>query len=143
VVDLMEGRPAPAEKALREVQPKIKAAYAAETGGLGKWDEKMEDPGITYLLAQTLARQGKTDEAIALCERLSKPVDVEADFARRHWVFAARAMLAELVARKGDLDRAEALLAENRKWNPSWAPARSSEQAVQQLRREKVLEASK
>ncbi len=141
VLDLMEGRPAPAEKGLREAQQKMKDAYSAELGD--KWEEKYEDPSITVLLARALARQGKSDEAIALCEKLAAPVDVEAGFDKRHWVFAGRAMLAELVARKGDIDRAEKLLAENRKWNPSWAPARASEEVVAQLRREKVLEASK
>jgi hypothetical protein len=72
---------------------------------------------------------------------MAAPRKVE-DFAKRHWAFASRALLAELVARQGDLDRAEKLLAENRKWNPSWAPTRSSEQVVAQLRREKVLEAA-
>ena len=143
VVDLMEGRPAQAEKRLREAQPKIEAAYAESTGGTKKWEPKLRDPGITFLMAQALAKQGKADEAIALCEDLSKPEKVEAGFERRHWVFAGRALEAELLARKGDLDGAEKLLAENRKWNPSWAPARPSEQVVAQLRREKVLAASK
>jgi tetratricopeptide (TPR) repeat protein len=140
VLDLMEGRPAQAEKKLREVQPKIRAAYAAETHGK-EWDESMDDPGTQFLLAQALVRQGKADEAIAICEKMAAPRKVE-DFAKRHWAFASRALLAELVARQGDLDRAEKLLAENRKWNPSWAPTRSSEQVVAQLRREKVLEAA-
>ena len=46
------------------------------------------------------------------------------DFNDRRWIMEARAKVAELVARKGDLDRAEKLIAENRKWNPSWAPCR-------------------
>jgi hypothetical protein len=54
-----------------------------------------------------------------------------------------RAKVAELVARKGDLDRAEKLIAENRRWNPSWGPCRPSETAVAELRRAKVLAASR
>ena len=138
---LLENRPAETERLLREVAPKIVAAYSEEM--TDKKQKMDDDPGWTYLMAQALARQGKTAEAIALCEKLDNPQSTYGSFEQRHWVFSGRAFLAELVARQGDLDRAEKLLAENRKWNPSWAPARQSEEVVAQLRREKVLAASK
>jgi len=143
-LDLMEGRPAEAEKRLREVQPKLAALYAAQGEGAGKKMESMPaDPGITYLLAQALDRQGKSDEAIALCEKIGSVPQNETSLDQRNWIYAGRSLLAELLARKGDLEGAEKLVAENKKWNPSWAPARASEQVVAQLRREKVLAASK
>jgi tetratricopeptide (TPR) repeat protein len=142
VLDLMEGRPAEAEKRLREAQPKLEAAYREESGDKSKESAAFQDPGVTFLLAQSLVRQGRDDEAIPLFEQLAGSPKPYAGFEARRWVFAARALLAEIVARRGDLDRAEKLLAENRKWNPSWAPTRSSEQVVAQLRREKVLAAS-
>ena len=40
------------------------------------------------------------------------------------WIYEARAKVAvDPGAQQGDLDGAEKLIAENRKWNPSWAPA--------------------
>ena len=141
VLALLENRPAETERLLQEVAPKIIAAYSEEM--TEKTQKVVDDPGWNYLMAQALARQGKTAEAIALCEKLDNPQNTYGSFEQRHWVFSGRAMLAELVARQGDLDRAEKLLAENRKWNPSWAPARASEEVVAQLRREKVLAASK
>lgn len=145
VLDLMEGRPAEAEKRLQQVLPRLEAAYAAHRGDLGKTGDQKPfyDPGWTYLMAQALIRQGRGNEAIPLCERLANPPKAWSDFESRRWVYGGRAQLAELLARKGDLDGAERLLAENRKWNPSWAPTRPSEQVVEQLRREKVLAASK
>ena len=95
------------------------------------------------MMAQALVRQGRADEAIVLCRQLANPPRPWEGFDARRWVYAGRALLAELLARKGDLDAAEKLLAENRKWNPSWAPTRGSEEVVAQLRREKVLAASK
>jgi hypothetical protein len=86
---------------------------------------------------------GALGEAIPLCRQLANPPTPWVGFDGRRWVYAGRALLAELLARKGELDEAEKLLAENRKWNPSWAPTRGSEQVVAQLRREKVLAASK
>jgi tetratricopeptide (TPR) repeat protein len=140
ILDMMEGRPAEAEKRLREAQPKLEAVYKEE----GKQSsEPMQDPGLTYLLAQSLIRQGRDKEAVPLLEKLAGSPKSFTNFESRRWVFAARAALAETVAREGDLDRAEKLLAENRKWNPSWAPALPAEQVVAQLRREKVLAASK
>jgi hypothetical protein len=58
-------------------------------------------------------------------------------------VYEARAQLAAILAKQGDLDRADKLLEENRKWNPAWAPTRPSEQTVAELRRAKVLASAK
>ena len=80
---------------------------------------------------------------MALYEEMIHPPNPWVAFDGRRWVYEARARLAELVARQGDLDKAEQLLAENHKWNPSWAPSRPAELAVAQLRREKVLAAEK
>lgn len=145
VLDLMEDRPAQAERLLTEVRPKLEAAYAKRASGEGKagGGKPFDDPGWNYLMAQALIRQGRSDEAIPLCRQMVNPPMAWGNFEGRRWVYGGRALLAELLARKGDLDDAEKLLAENRKWNPSWAPTRSSEQVVAQLRREKVLAASK
>ena len=58
-------------------------------------------------------------------------------------VYTARAYLAAILAKQGDLEQAEKLLAENHKWNASWAPTREAELAVAQARSEKVNTASK
>ena len=144
VLDVMEGRPAEAEARLKEVLPKLREAYAkrpdAEKAADGK---SFYDAGWTYLMAQALIRQGRRDEALPYCQQLVDPPQKWSSFDGRRFVYEGRAMLAELLARNGDLDRAEKLLEENRKWNPGWAPTRTSEQVVEQLRREKVLAASK
>jgi hypothetical protein len=93
-------------------------------------------------MALAKAGQGKADEAIAFWELNANPPVPWANFEGRRAVYEARAHLAELLARKGDIDRAEKLLVENRKWNPNWAPTRPAELAVEQMRREKVLAAS-
>ena len=64
-------------------------------------------------------------------------------FEERRSIYEARARVAVALARKGDLDGAEKLIAQNRKWNPSWAPTRDEETIVAELRREKVLAATK
>ncbi len=64
-------------------------------------------------------------------------------FEGRLMVYEARAQMATILARRGELDRAEKLLEENHKWNPTWAPTRPAEQTVAQLRREKVLASAK
>ena len=144
VLDIMEGRPAQAEARLKEALPTLQQAYAKRPEAEKPADGKsFYDAGWTYLMAQALIRQGRRDEALPYCEQLVDPPQKWSSFDGRRWVYAGRGLLAELLARNGDLDRAEKLLAENRKWNPSWAPTRSSEQVVAQLRREKVLAASK
>ncbi len=89
------------------------------------------------------SEQGRVDEALKLYELNANPPNPFYDFNQRRWILEARAKVAVIVARKGDLDRAEKLIAENRKWNPSWGPCRPSETAVAELRRAKVLAASK
>ena len=96
-----------------------------------------------WLMARSLEKQGRADEAMKYCALNANPPNPFFDFESRRWIMEARAKLAELVARKGDLDRAEKLLAENRKWNPSWAPCRPSEVIVAQLRHDRVLAAAK
>ena len=65
------------------------------------------------------------------------------NFEDRRAIYEARAHVAVGLARKGDLDGAEKLIAENRKWNANWAPTRDEETTVAELRRDKVLAASK
>jgi hypothetical protein len=95
------------------------------------------------LMAAALRAQGKDEAALPLLETLANPPNPWREFESRRFVYEGRAQLAALLARRGDLDRAEKLLEENRKWNPSWAPTREAELAVAQLRREKVLAATK
>ena len=139
VLDLVEGRYADAERRLTEFKPRLVADYEKQ---VKVSDRKPHFSGWNALMALAKAGQGKTDEAIALWELNANPPVPWDNFEGRRSVFEAKAHLAELLARKGDLDRAEKLLAENRKWNPSWAPTRPSELVVEQARREKVLAAS-
>ena len=139
-VDLVEDRMSDAERRLTELKPKLIAAYEKESTKEGQ--PMSHFPAWNALMARVKLSQGKTDEAIALYELNVNPPNKWGSFDGRRWVYDARAHLAELVARKGDLDRAEKLLAENQKWNPSWAPTRSAELAVAQLRRDKVISAS-
>ena len=138
-LDLMEARNGEAERRLVELKPRLLADFEKEYKGS---DRKPHFSGWNALMAMAKAREGKTDEAIALWELNANPPAPWANFEGRRAVYEARAHLAELVARKGDLDRAEKLLAENRKWNPSWAPSRPAELAVEQMRRDKVLAAA-
>lgn len=138
--ELFEGRPAQTERLLEGIQQELHAALAknVKTPGYQPYDA-----GFTYLLALAKAEQGKEDEAILLYERMTKPPNPWHGFEERRWVYEARAALAALLAKKGDLDRAEKLLAENHKWNPSWAPTRKAELTVARLRRERVMAAAK
>ena len=94
-------------------------------------------------LARIELKLGKTQEAISLFEEMANPPNRWVDFESRRSVYEGRAALAELVGRKGDLDRADRLLAENHKWNPSWAPSRPAELAVAQMHRERVQAATR
>jgi len=138
-LDLVEGRNPEAERRLAELKPKLFAAYEKEAKGSQR---KPHFPAWNALMARAKEKQGKTEEAIAFYESNANPPNNWGDFEGRRWVFEARAHLAELLARKGDVDRAEKLLAENKKWNPSWAPTRPAELVVEQMRREKMLAAS-
>ncbi len=139
-LDLLEGRPAEAERRLKELRPTLEANFEKEMKGSPY--KKPYIPHWNMLMSLAKAQQGKTDEAIALDEELANPPIPWGSFEARRWVYEGRARLAELLARKGDLDRAEKLLAENHRWNPNWAPSRPAELVVSQLRREKVLAAS-
>ena len=138
-MDVLEGRDAEAERRLKEMRPKLEASFLKEEKGTSY---KPYFPRWNTLMALAKARQGETDAAIALNEELANPPIPWGSFEQRRWVYEGRARLAELLARKGDLDRAEKLLEENHRWNPNWAPTRPAELAVSQLRREKVLAAS-
>ncbi len=144
VRDLVEDHPAETERKLNALRPELEARFEAnQKAGKVTPGFKPHFPEWNYVMATALEKQGRTDEALALYERNANPPNPFFDFDGRRWIMEARAKVAEIVARKGDLDRAEKLIAENRKWNPSWAPCRSSETAVAELRRAKVLAAAK
>ena len=94
-------------------------------------------------MALALEGQGKNDEALEYWKKNANPPNPFKGFEERRAIYEARAEVAAGLARKGDLDGAEKLIAENRKWNSSWAPTRESEVAVAELRREKVLAVKK
>ncbi len=137
---LVDGHAAQAEKMVRAVQPKLDALLAQEN--LPK-DWKPHFPQLNFMLALTLEEQGKADEALEYWKKNANPPRPFDNFEERRMIYEARAKVAVALAKKGDLDRAEKLIAENRKWNPSWAPTRPEETTVAELRREKVLAASK
>ena len=140
VIDLLDGKPAEAERRLNDVRPKLEASFLKEMKGS---PIKPYFPRWNTLMALAKAQLGKTDEAIALNEQLANPPIPWTGFEGRRYVLEGRARLAELLARKGDLDRAEKLITENHRWNPDWAPSKPAELVVAQLRREKVLAAAK
>lgn len=135
-----EKRYAEAEAALLAVKPKWDAEFAKNNKGT---TFKPYWAFYTRMLAETRAAQGRTDEAIALYEQMVNPPNPWGDFEGRRSVYEARASLAQLLAKKGDLERADKLLAENHKWNPSWAPSRTAELVVAEAHRERVQAASK
>jgi tetratricopeptide (TPR) repeat protein len=140
VTSLLDGQPAEAERRLKDLRPKLEAAFNQEMKGS---PYKPYFPRWNTLMSLAKAQQGKTDEAIALNEEIINPPIPWGSFEGRRYVYEGRARLAELLARKGDLDRAEKLLAENHRWNPNWAPTKPAEEVVSQLRREKVLAATR
>jgi tetratricopeptide (TPR) repeat protein len=137
---LLEGKPAEAERLLLEARPKWEAEFAKQVKAPGY---KPYWAGWTYVMALTKRSLDQRDEAITLFEQMANPPNGWRDFEERRMVYEGRAHLAALLARRGDLDRAEKLLEANRKWNPSWAPTREQEQTVARLRREKVLAAAR
>jgi tetratricopeptide (TPR) repeat protein len=140
VLAYLDGRYAASEALLRDLTPKVQAVWAKEKT---ESDRKFYDPGLSYMMARVLVAENKFDQALPLLEEMASPPRIWSNFEERRAVYEGRALLAELLARRGDLDRAEKLLAENRRWNPSWAPTRSSEEVVAALQREKVLAASR
>ena len=142
--ELNEGRPAEAERKLREMRPQLEKAWDdSSKAGKIRPGAKPHFPEWNYMMARALELQGKTDEALEFYEANANPPNPFAEFESRRWIMEGRAKVAEILARRGELDKAEKLIAENRKWNPSWAPCRHSEEAVAELRRAKVLAASK
>ena len=144
VTDISEGRPADAERRLREIKPYLDSKFD-ERAKAGKVPPgvKPHDPEWNFFMGKALEMQGKIDEALPYYQANANPPNPFYDFEARRWIMEGRAKVAEILARKGDLDGAEKLIAENRKWNPSWAPCRASEVFVAEARRAKVMAASK
>jgi Flp pilus assembly protein TadD len=140
VIALMEGRLADAERNLVVAKAKWNVVFAKNNKG-GSY--KADWPFWNFMMAKTRIAQGRDDEAIVLLEQVVNPANPWSDFESRRWVYEGRAALAEVLARKGDLDRADKLLAENHRWNPSWAPSRPAELAVAEMHRERVQAASR
>ncbi len=140
VQDLLAKRPADAEKILRENKPKLLATISKSEQSARY---KPYDAGWNLLMGMALERQGKDAEAIPVYEEMANPPNAPREFDGRRWVCEGRARLAAVLVRRGDLDRAEKLLAENHQWNPNWAPAHAAEEAVAQAERQRVLAASK
>jgi superkiller protein 3 len=138
--DLFQQRYAEAERQLTDLKPKLDAHISAivKDGGY-----KVYDPGWNFLMVKAKLGQGKDAEAVPLLEQMINPPNPWDDFDGRLWVYNARAYLAAILAKQGELDRAEKLLAENHRWNGSWAPTREAELVVAQARGEKVDTASK
>lgn len=142
--DVAEGRAADAERRLREARPLLESLFAERVkAGKVPPGMKFHDPMWNYFMGRALEMQGKIDEALPYYQANANPPNPFYDFEARRWIMEARAKVAEILAKKGDLDAAEKLIAENRKWNPSWAPCRPAEVFVAEARRAKVLAASK
>ena len=94
-------------------------------------------------MARVKLALGKDEEAIPLLAEMTEPPNGWQRFEGRLIVYEARAQLAALLAKRGELDRAEKLLEENHRWNPNWAPTRPAEQTVAQLQRARVLASAK
>lgn len=137
---LVDGKGAEAEKQVRAIQPKLEAILAQEKLP-ANW--KPHFPQVNTMLALALEAQGKDEEALEYWKKNANPPRPFDNFEDRRAIYEARAKVAVGLARKGDLDGAEKLIAENRRWNESWAPTRKEETTVAELRREKVLAASK
>jgi tetratricopeptide (TPR) repeat protein len=137
---LLEKRPADTEKKIAELKPALDKIIAGEKLPEG-W--KPHFPGFNMLMALAKEQQGKPEEALSFWQKNANPPNPIGKFEDRRMIYEARAHVAAALARQGNLDAAEKLIAENRKWNPSWAPTRELEAAVAELRREKVLAAAK
>ena len=137
---LTEGRPKETIRMIQEIKPKLEALIAKENIPKGY---KPHFPAINVLMAMALEELGQNDEALEYWKKNAFPPNQFDNFEERRAIYEARAQVAVRLAKKGDLDGAEKLIAENRKWNPSWAPTRDEEVTVAELRREKVLAAAK
>jgi Flp pilus assembly protein TadD len=141
VYDLLEGRPAEAEKRLTELKPK--AEQHLREMNKNRPDYKPYWADWNWVMVRAKLALGKDAEAVPLLKEMIDPPNGWQRFEGRLMVYEARAQLAAILAKQGDLDRADKLLEENRKWNPAWAPTRPSEQTVAELRRAKVLASAK
>jgi len=137
---LVDKRPAEAEKRIEAAKPMLDKIIAGEKLPEG-W--KPHFPGFNMLMALAKEQQGKPDEALAYWQKNANPPNPFNKFQDRRMIYEARARVAAALAKRGDIDTAEKLIAENRKWNPSWAPTREAEATVAELRREKVLAAAR
>ncbi|MDQ5857146.1 MAG: tetratricopeptide repeat protein [Acidobacteriota bacterium] len=140
VFDLLEGKPEQAERRLTELKPK---AYEHLKKMSKRTDYKPYWPEWNWVMARVKLELGKEDEAIPLLAEMVDPPNGWQRFEGRLMVYEARAQLAALLAKRGELDRAEKLLEENHRWNPSWAPTRPAEQTVAQVQRARVLATAK
>jgi serine/threonine protein kinase/tetratricopeptide (TPR) repeat protein len=137
--DIAESRFTEAERRLHSLEANLDDAFEKlQKAGRVEPGLKAHFPSWNWLMAMALEKQGRTDEALAFYEKNANPPNPVFDFGERRWIMEARAKVAEIIARKGDLDRAEKLIAENHKWNPNWAPNKPSELIVEQLRHDKV-----
>ena len=137
---LIDHKPVEAEKRIEALKPEIEKLLPGEKVPDG-W--KPHFPEYNLIMAVAKEQEGQPDEALAYWQKNANPPNPFNKFEDRRWIYEARAHVALALARKGDLDAAEKLIAENRKWNPSWAPVRELETAVAEMRREKVLAATK
>ncbi len=140
VAALVEGRPAETLKIVESLVPRREALLAKEKLPPG-W--KPHFPHANTLTALALEALGKDAEALEYWKKNANPPTPYENFEQRRSIYEARARVALALARKGELDEAEKLIAENRKWNANWAPTRQAEATVAELRREKVLAAAK
>lgn len=140
VTALLNGRPAETLKIIEDLRPRREALIAKENLPPG-W--KPHFPHVNMLTALALEAQGKDAEALEYWKKNADPPRPYGNFEERRAIYEARARVAVALARQGQLDEAEKLIAENRKWNPNWAPTRGAETTVAELRREKVLAAAK
>jgi tetratricopeptide (TPR) repeat protein len=139
--DLVENRPAEAERRLAELKPRAMAHLKEMMKSRSDYKPYWAD--WNWLMARAKVALGKDAEAAALYEEMANPPNGWQRFEGRLMVYEARAQLAALLAKRNELDRAEKLLEENRRWNPSWAPCRSAETTVAELRRARVLASAK
>ena len=127
---LVEGRPAEAEKRIeaceaacsRRSSPRRQASRRLEAALSGlrtcSWPLAKEQQGKHRRGARVLEEERQPAEPV---QQLRGPPP-------RSTRRAPTSPLA--LAKRGDLDAAEKLIAENRKWNPSWAPTREAEPTV-------------
>jgi len=140
IFELLEGKAADAERRLTDLKPKALEHLKKMSK---RTDYKPYWPEWNWVMTRVKLALGKDEEAIPLLTEMVDPPNGWQRFEGRLIVYEARAQLAALLAKRGELDRAEKLLEENHRWNPSWAPTRPAEQTVAQLRRARVLASAK